>query len=70
MIGNLSVSGTTTSSFAPGATDDTITMNRTTTGGAVAGDIVYADDILPGIWLIQGQLNGSGAVATPFSSTV
>jgi hypothetical protein len=70
MIGQLSVSGTTTASFAAGATDDTITVNRTTTGGAVAGDTVWIEDVLPGIWLVYGQLNGSGAVATPFSSTV
>src|SRR5262249_59445255 len=34
MIGQLSVSGTTTASFPTAATSDTITANRTTTGGA------------------------------------
>jgi len=70
MIGQLSVSGTTTASFPAGATDDTITANRTTTGGATAGEILWVEDIQPGLWLVYGQLNGSGAVATPFSSTV
>src|SRR5262249_58177519 len=55
MIGQLSVSGTTTASFPAGATDDTITANRTTTGGATAGEILWVADIHPRLRLAYGH---------------
>lgn len=70
MAGQISVSGTTTASFATAAASDTITLNRTTTGGASNGEWIELVDMLPGIWSVAGSLNGSGAVATPFSSGV
>ena len=70
MIGGVTVAGTTTAQFAPGASDDTITMNRTTTGGATKGAVFEFEDIAAGFWHVSGQANGSGAVATPFSATV
>lgn len=70
MVGQVAVSGTTTASFAAGATDDTITENRTTTGGATRGGWLEILDLASGIWWVKGVLIGSGAVATPFSSTV
>jgi hypothetical protein len=56
--------------FTPGANDDTITLNRTTTGGAQNGEWIQLVDIAPGSWWVSGVLMGSGAVATPFSATV
>lgn len=53
-----------------GGTDDTLTMNGTTTGGDI-GTTVTATDIASGKWLIQGNLVGTGNVATgEFSATV
>lgn len=49
---------------------DTITMNRTTTGGAVAGDWIELEDIASGFWIVKGVLNGTATPATPFSATV
>jgi len=55
-----------------GTADDTITMNRTTTGGVI-GDTVQAVDIAANLWLIRGAtlttVAGSN-VADPFSATV
>lgn len=70
MMGAIAVSGTTTASFPTAAASDTITLNRTTTGGASNGEWIELVDILPGVWAVRGNLNGSGAVATPFSATV
>jgi hypothetical protein len=70
MAGNVIVSGTTTVSFPTVAASDTITLNRTTTGGATNGGYFDFEDIAPGVWSIRGNANGSGAVATPFSAAV
>lgn len=70
MIGGVSIGGTTTVLFPTAPTSDTITMNRTTTGGATNGAFFDIEDIRPGFWSVVGQANGSGAVATPFSATV
>lgn len=70
MIGQVTVSGASSVQFVPGASDDTITLNRTTTGGAVRGAWFEFEDVAPGIWAVTGCANGSGAVATPFSATV
>ncbi len=51
-------------------TDDTITMNGTTTGGVVIGDYVILTDVLTGQWAVEGMITGSGVEATPFSATV
>ena len=50
-------------------TDDTITMNGTTTGG-LAGSWVRVTDVATGFWLLEGFLVSSGAEATPFSAAV
>lgn len=59
---------------ANGATssDDTITMNRTTTGGVI-GDVIDVVDFKANLWLIQyGALTcvAGSNIATPFSATV
>jgi hypothetical protein len=70
MAGNVIVSGTTTVSFPTVAASDTITLNRTTTGGATNGGWFEFEDIAAGLWAVRGNANGSGAVATPFSAAV
>lgn len=57
--------------FAPGAADDTITLNRTTTGSVSIGEYIDVEDYAAGFWSIRGMLSATGAAfATPFSSTV
>lgn len=57
--------------YAASGTDDTLTLNGTTTGGQV-GDWVELEDIKANVWAIRGQLvvpAGSNP-ADPFSATV
>ena len=51
-------------------TDDTITLNGTTTGGASIGDYVELIDIAANQYTVSGLLQASGTEATPFSATV
>lgn len=76
MIGSLDISiaaGGALSSFQAHPTlngADIITMNRTTTGGAIAGDTIEMEDIALGFWAIRGVLMGTAAPATPFTAGV
>lgn len=54
----------------PGATDDTITLNGTTTGGSNVGDWIELVDVAANTWVVNGITTGTGTVATPFSDTV
>lgn len=54
----------------PAATDDTITLNGTTTGGANVGDWIEIVDAGVNTWIVNGLTTGTGTVATPFSDTV
>lgn len=56
--------------WTPAATDDTITLNGTTTGGSSIGDWVEVRDIAVNQWAVSGNTSGTGTVATPFSDTV
>jgi hypothetical protein len=56
--------------YSAGASDDTISLNGTTTGGLQVGDWIEAEDIAANLWVVKGMLSGSGAEATPFSSAV
>jgi hypothetical protein len=56
--------------WAAGATDDTITFNRTTTGLAKKGNWVEVEDVAENLWLVRGQIEQSGTEATPFSAAV
>ena len=67
-VGSLAVSGTTTAAFAPGASNDVISMNGTTTGG-IAGSYVEVTAIAADEYLVTGTLLGSGALATPFADS-
>jgi len=51
-------------------TDDTITLNGTTTGGASIGDYVEIVDLLANQYIVSGMLHQSGTEASPFSATV
>jgi hypothetical protein len=53
-----------------GATDDTFTLNGTTTGGAAVGDWVEFEDLSATGWYVRGMITQSGTEATPFSDTV
>lgn len=53
-----------------GATDDTVTLNGTTTGGAAVGDWVEFEDLSAIGWFVRGMVTQSGTEATPFSDTV
>ena len=54
-------------SFAS-TTNDIITLNNTTTGGALAGDYIEIQDVAVDTWrVIEAVLYSSGAHATPFS---
>ncbi len=55
--------------FTATATDDTITMNNTTTGGLI-GSKVEILDIAAGVFLAQVLTITTGNPATPFSATV
>jgi hypothetical protein len=57
-------------SWTAGATDDTLTLDGTTTGGLTRGDWVEFIDIAADGWAVRGVLTQSGTEATPFSDTV
>lgn len=50
--------------------DDTITLNRTTTGLAAQGEYFEIVDATSGHFFVQGYSQASGTEATPFSATV
>lgn len=56
--------------FPTVAASDTITLNRTTTGGATNGGWMEFEDVAAGTWAVKGMANGSGVLVTPFSATV
>lgn len=62
--------GGLTSTFASGATNDTITLNRTTSGGVTIGETFEVVDLAAGVWQVHGQLTASATPVTPFSATV
>lgn len=56
--------------WSPAATDDTITLNGTTSGGSSIGDWIQVQDIATNQWMVTGVTTGTGVVITPFSDTV
>lgn len=50
--------------------DDTITLNRSTTGLAAQGEYFEIVDALLNHFMVQGYSQASGTEATPFSNTV
>lgn len=57
-------------SWRAGTTDDTVTLNGTTTGGVDIGDWIEFEDITATAWAVRGFVTQSGAEATMFSDTV
>lgn len=56
--------------FIAGATADTITLNRTTTGSVSLGEWFEVEDIATNLFHVRGFITNSGTAATPFSATV
>jgi len=56
--------------FIAGATADTITLNRTTTGSVSVGEIIEIEDYAAGFFRVLGFITNTGSPATPFSATV
>lgn len=50
--------------------DDTITLNRSTTGLAAQGEYFEIVDAVAGVFFVRGYSQASGTEATPFSATV
>lgn len=63
-------SANTVVGFESGASDDTITLNGTTTGGAAIGDYVEFIDYASGKFAVRAELTGTGTEVTPFSAAV
>lgn len=74
MIGGVVIADTDSSgaasSFFAGATGDTITLNRSTTGSVSLGEWIEVEDVATNKWFVRGVLSGTGVVATPFSAAV
>ncbi len=56
--------------FKASGTDDTITLNRSTTGSTALGEWLELEDIATGKWAVRGVIAATGSEATPFSATV
>lgn len=56
--------------FRAGGTDDTITLNRSTTGSTALSDHFELIDIAANKWFVAGVTSATGTEATPFSATV
>lgn len=61
--------GDTSVLFGASGTDDTITLNGTTTGGT-KGDYMEIEDVALNLWSVRLTATATGTEATPFSSTV
>jgi len=60
---------TATKAFSTTASSDKLTLDRTTTGGALVGDMIECWDQAANTWKVRVAAIGSGAIATPFSQT-
>lgn len=56
--------------FAAGATADTITLNRGTTGSVTLGEWLQVEDVAANLWFVHGFVTNTGTPATQFSATV
>jgi hypothetical protein len=62
--------GDTSVMFDTAADSDTITLNRTTTGSVIRGEVIEVEDIASGIFAVFVRVSATGSEATPFSATV
>jgi hypothetical protein len=53
-----------------GGGSDTITLNRSTTGGTAVGEYIEVADFALNLWTITGCIAQTGTEATPFSAAV
>ena len=65
-----SANGPITAWASGGATSDTITLNRSTTGSVRQGEFVELQDIANNTWSVRGMLSNTGTAVTPFGSSV
>jgi hypothetical protein len=74
VMSGLIVEGTVTTAAALAwqtvAASDTVTLNRSTTGGTIKGEFVEFEDIAVGFWVVRGLIANTGTGLTPFSATV
>lgn len=56
--------------FNAATNDDTVTLNRSTTGSVTIGEVIRCTDVKAGTWLVEGWTTSTGVPATPFSATV
>jgi hypothetical protein len=61
--------GATSNAYEVGGTDDTITLNGSTTGG-IKGDLIEVQDIATNLFYVRVIQSATGAEATPMSATV
>lgn len=62
--------GNTVKPFFAATTDDTITLNRSTTGSTRKGEWIEVVDLAANLWAVSGVTAATGTEATPFSATV
>lgn len=70
IIAQLSDNSAAMLGWIAGAADDTITLNRSTTGSITRGEYIEIVDVAAGLFTVTGLIAGTGSEATPFSSTV
>ena len=70
MIWTMSDDPATVKAFKASGTDDTITLNRSTTGGTILGEWIEVIDYATNLWHVKGMTASTGTEATPFSATV
>lgn len=70
-VHNHDVDGTAVAFYKASSTDDTVTLNRTTTGG-VLGDELEFIDMKANLWFVKGAITcvEGDNIATPFSAAV
>lgn len=69
MVSQAADSGNTVNTYEIGGTDDTITLNGTTTGG-IKGDLIEIEDIANNLFYVRVTQSATGTEATPMSATV
>lgn len=72
MVGGVLIlqdAGSTLAAFEASGTDDTITLNGSTTAG-IKGDRFILTDVAANLWMVWGTVSGTGTEATVFSATV
>lgn len=62
--------GAAVKGYIAGASDDTITLNRSTTGSVSNGEWLELQDIATNLFAVAGVTSSTGTEATPFSATV